>query len=199
MRTIVITRPDFFADEAALVNRLFAAGMERLHLRKPGASEEQLAEWLRSIDSRYHRSIVLHDCFSLVKSFQLGGIHLNSRNPQVPGSLSMELSSRQLTVSRSCHSIAEVQKHKAGCSYLFLSPIYDSISKEGYGAAFSRAELEQAAAEGIIDSKVYALGGVSAEHIPDLQRLGFGGAAVLGALWQSGDPVEYLNGLRAEA
>ena len=98
MRAIVITRPDFFMEEASLVNRLFAAGMERLHLRKPGASEEQLAEWLRSIDSRFHRSIVLHDCFSLVKSFHLGGVHLNSRNPQVPGFLSMELSSGQITV-----------------------------------------------------------------------------------------------------
>ena len=78
---------------------------------------------------------------------------------------------------------------------MFLSPIYDSISKEGYGAAFSRIDLKQAADEGIIDSKVLALGGVSLEHIPEVRSMGFGGAAVLGALWQAKEPTRYLKAL----
>lgn len=100
-----------------------------------------------------------------------------------------------MTVSRSCHSIQEVIRHKSECDYLFLSPIYDSISKEGYGAAFSRIELKRAAEEGIIDSQVFALGGVSLEHIPEIRSLGFGGAAVLGALWQAESPAKYLKAL----
>ena len=100
-----------------------------------------------------------------------------------------------MTVSRSCHSIREVIQHKSECDYLFLSPIYDSISKEGYGAAFSRIELKRAAEEEIIDNKVFALGGVSLEHIPEVRSLGFGGAAVLGALWQAESPAEYLKAL----
>ena len=95
----------------------------------------------------------------------------------------------------SCHSIEEVRTRKDECDYLFLSPIYDSISKEGYGSAFQREVLEKAASEGIIDKKVYALGGVSLEHIDELRALGFGGAAVLGALWQSDDPTAYLKAL----
>lgn len=192
MKTIVITRPAFFDGETDLVNNLFREGMERLHLRKPGASEEELTAWLQNIDNQYYGRIVLHDCFPLAEIFALGGVHLNSRNPKAPqGILSM-------TVSRSCHSIREVIQHKSECDYLFLSPIYDSISKEGYGAAFSCIELKRAAEEGIIDSQVFALGGVSLEHIPEIRSLGFGGAAVLGALWQAADPVKYLEVL-AEA
>lgn len=192
MKTIVITRPAFFDGETDLVNNLFREGMERLHLRKPGASEEELTAWLQNIDNQYYGRIVLHDCFPLAEIFALGGVHLNSRNPKAPhGILGM-------TVSRSCHSIREVIQHKSECDYLFLSPIYDSISKEGYGAAFSRIELKRAAEEGIIDSQVFALGGVSLEHIPEIRSLGFGGAAVLGALWQAADPVKYLEVL-AEA
>lgn len=192
MKTIVITRPAFFDGETDLVNNLFREGMERLHLRKPGASEEELTAWLQNIDNQYYGRIVLHDCFPLAEIFALGGVHLNSRNPKAPqGILGM-------TVSRSCHSIREVIQHKSECDYLFLSPIYDSISKEGYGAAFSCIELKRAAEEGIIDSQVFALGGVSLEHIPEIRSLGFGGAAVLGALWQAADPVKYLEVL-AEA
>ena len=174
MKTIVITRPAFFDGETDLVNSLFLEGMERLHLRKPGASEEELA---------------LHDCFPLAKKFALGGVHLNSRNPEAPQGI------HGMTVSRSCHSIREVIQHKSECDYLFLSPIYDSISKEGYGSAFSRIELKRAAEEEIIDNQVFALGGVSLEHIPEIRSLGFGGAAVLGALWQAESPAEYLKAL----
>ena len=130
MKTIVITRPAFFDEETDLVNSLFREGMERLHLRKPGAPEEELAAWLQDIDSQYYKRIVLHDCFPLAKKFALGGVHLNSRNPEAPHGI------HGMTVSRSCHSIREVIQHKSECDYLFLSPIYDSISKEGYGAAF---------------------------------------------------------------
>lgn len=192
MKLVVITRPDFFEGETDIVNDLFRSGMERLHLRKPKASEDELSAWLQSIDRQHYGRIVLHDCFSLVEKFSLGGVHLNSRNPEAPENI------QGITVSRSCHSIDEVAEHKGRCNYLFLSPIYDSISKEGYGAAFSCIELKRAAEEGIIDSQVFALGGVSLEHIPEIRSLGFGGAAVLGALWQAADPVKYLEVL-AEA
>lgn len=72
MKTIVITRPAFFDGETDLVNSLFREGMERLHLRKPGASEEELAAWLQNIDSQYYGRIVLHDCFPLRVSVQCG-------------------------------------------------------------------------------------------------------------------------------
>lgn len=191
MKIIVITRPDFFDGETELVNNLFRAGMERLHLRKPKSSEEELASWLQNIDSQYYSRIVLHDHLSLISRFPLGGVHLNSRNPEYHKTGSEQ----DITISRSCHSIAEVIQYKPECNYLFLSPIYDSISKEGYGAAFSRIDLKQAADEGIIDGKVLALGGVSLEHIPELRSMGFGGAAVLGALWQAKEPTRYLKAL----
>ena len=68
--------------------------------------------------------------------------------------------------------------------YVFLSPIFDSISKRGYRSQFSLTELQKAAAEGIIDSKVVALGGITKDKLPLLQSLHFGGAAMLGAIWE---------------
>ena len=62
--------------------------------------------------------------------------------------------------------------------YVFLSPVFDSISKQGYRAAFSMETLEQA--RGIIDEKVFALGGVTLDKITILEQLHFGGIAVYG-------------------
>ena len=63
-------------------------------------------------------------------------------------------------------------------------PIYDSISKEGYSSAYSCDTLQKAQQAGIIDSKVMALGGITLEHLPEIAALGFGGAVLLGDVWQ---------------
>ena len=80
---------------------------------------------------------------------------------------------------------------------MFLSPIYASISKRGYEAAFTPEMLRTAADEGMIDDKVVALGGVTPDKLPQLQVLGFGGAAVLGALWQAYASAADLHALRS--
>ena len=68
--------------------------------------------------------------------------------------------------------------------YMSLSPIFDSISKKGYKAAFSAAELEEARLRGIIDQRVMALGGVTFDKINEVKRMGFGGAMILGDAWK---------------
>ena len=182
MQIIVITRPDFFPHEAEEITQLFAAGLEILHLRKPQSDAAALETLLRAIPSEYHSRIVLHEHFDLAVRYSLRGMHLNRRNPEAPAGYTG-------AVSRSCHSLEEVQSHKSACEYVFLSPIYDSISKEGYGAAFSKECLRKAHNDGIIDQKVYALGGITGEHLPEIHSLGFGGAALLGDIWQR-EPTE---------
>ena len=66
---------------------------------------------------------------------------------------------------------------------LFLSPIYDSISKQGYAAAYTRESLLRAQQAGIINQQVMALGGISLECLPEVKSLGFGGAVLLGDVW----------------
>lgn len=177
MKLIVITTPQFFEGEAEAVTSLFQNGLEILHLRKPGASAEEMEYFLRQLPMEYMPRIVTHEQFQLASVFGLKGIHLNGRNPQIPFGYKGH-------ISCSCHSLEEVLKHKSDCSYVFLSPIYDSISKEGYSSAYSCDTLKKAQQAGIIDSNVMALGGISLEHLPEIAALGFGGAVLLGDIWQ---------------
>ena len=182
---IVITKPEMFPGEAEVVNTLFANGMQRLHLRKPGASEEEMAEWIGRIDLPFRQRIIVHDHHRLLRTMGLGGIHLNARNPEAPAWFSAERQKRgSVTLSRSCHSLEEIAQWKGVCDYLFLSPIFDSISKGGYTSAFTRETLLQAYHDGLFSKPVYALGGVSADNIRSIYDYGFAGAAVIGSLWQ---------------
>lgn len=182
MRYIVITSPDFIPDEASLICRLFDCGLDVLHLRKPGSAVGACARLLDELPASILPHIVVHDHFQLCRDYGLGGVHLNRRNPSVPSFV--RSASGRYTVSASCHSIVEAEERKPKADYVFLSPIFDSISKQGYHSAYSPDTLREASRRGIIDDMVVALGGVTVEAIPRLREWHFGGAAFLGDVWQ---------------
>ena len=175
MLWLVITSPTFFDGEAQFLHRLFAHGVDIVHLRKPGATADDCARLLDGLSADDRRRIVIHDFFELAQPYGLRGIHLNARRSTVPGGW-------QGHVSRSCHSLEEVRQYKDACNYVFLSPIFDSVSKQGYASAFTDNALKQASSDGIIDNRVVALGGVTPEKINYLRQLNFGGAAMFGCV-----------------
>lgn len=181
MRFIVITPPDFIPGEAELIARLFYCGLDTLHLRKPGSSIETCARLLDALPKACLRRIVTHEHFTLCRDYGLQGIHLNRRNPDIPAFIRADKGS--FTVSASCHSIAETAARKPETDYVFMSPIFNSISKQGYAAAYTDEALTQAASRDIIDGRVVALGGITYDKISQLRDWHFGGAAFLGDVW----------------
>ncbi|MDR1792337.1 MAG: thiamine phosphate synthase [Bacteroidales bacterium] len=188
MRLIVVSSPVFLANEATLLNKMFALGMEILHLRKPNASEKDCAELLENIDNQYHTRISIHQHFQLCKRYCLKGVHLNSRYSDANGF-------EHLGVSKSCHNLLELSDIDK-FEYVFLSPIFDSISKQNYKSAFTEKDLQKAKSNSLINRKVIALGGVNSATFPLLEAMGFGGGAVLGAIWNSKSPVESFKHLK---
>ncbi len=176
MKLILLTPPTFFVEEHIIVNALFEEGLDLLHIRKPDSEPIYCERLLKLIDKKWHKRIVTHDHFYLKSEFGLKGIHINQRNPEPPAHYRGQ-------ISRTCHSFEEIKEWKKKYDYLFLSPIFDSVSKESHQSAFKPSVLEQAAADGIIDKKVIAVGGVTPNNIGLVQNLGFGGAAVLGDIW----------------
>ena len=176
--TIVITLPYFFDGEAEQIVQLLHSSVDLIHIRKPESKAEEVEKLIMPIPSEYYPRLVLHDHHELAMKYHLHGVHLNGRNPQPP--MGWEGS-----VSKSCHSLEEVKEWKGKCDYVSLSPIFDSISKQGYHAAFSSSEIEEARRVGIIDKKVLALGGVTFNKIDDVLRMGFGGGMILGDAWKN--------------
>ena len=177
MRIVVITAPSFVTGEAETIRRLLDGGIDRIHLRKPASEEAAMRRLIESLPAELYPRLSLHDHLSLAVEYGLGGVHLNGRNPEPPQGFPG-------LVSRSCHSLAELEACAPTTDYRFLSPIFDSISKSGYRAAFDEESLRGAALRGVIDTQTCALGGVEPERLPLLHALGFGGAALLGCIWR---------------
>ena len=172
-KIIAITAPDFIENEEMRVMKILQNGEAHfVHIRKPSASMDEVKAFLRKIDSEFYPLLKLHDHFELLKDFPLGGVHINSRNPVSPAN--------SLSVSVSAHSIEELEQWKDK-DYVFLSPIFNSISKPGYLSAFTIEELKLALKN---HHNVIALGGVTPDKFPLLKQIGFSGAAMLGHFQQ---------------
>lgn len=176
---VVITQPTFVAGEAEAIVRLFdQRGIDRLHIRKPQAAEADVEALVRAIPSRLYDRLSVHDHFAVARRLGLSGIHLTGRHPEAPADW-------QGLVSTSCHTLDELRQRRGEAfDYLTLSPIFDSISKQGYRSAFTPHELAVARRQGLIDQRVLALGGVTFARLDEVRAMGFGGGMILGDAWR---------------
>ncbi|MGE0568968.1 MAG: thiamine phosphate synthase [Bacteroidia bacterium] len=181
MRLIVFSPELDVHDEKELISWMFSEGLEYLHLRKPNYSKEKLANFLDKFKYNELSKIMLHEHIDLSNLYAIKGININMKNK----SQLSEVKTEALSYSASCHSFEELDKEEPfNCQYKFISPVFDSISKENYNSKFSHEELSnQLKIKRNFD--VIALGGIIPENISKCKSLGFDGVAVLGSLWQS--------------
>lgn len=171
-----MTQTTFFVEEDKILMTLFEEGLDLLHLYKP-ASEPIYSERLLSlIPDEYHRRIMVHDHFYLKEEYKLKGIHLNTADVEPPGNY-------KGTLSRTCRELGELKEAKRKSDYVFLKSLFDSQTNPEDKQSLTMAQLEAAARQGLIDKKVYAMGGMNIDNVHIARDLGFGGVVICGDLW----------------
>ena len=172
-KVIAITPPFPYPDEAERIVHILSGDFaDFVHIRKPNYSADEVESLIKNIKPEFHYRLKLHDHFELLNKYDLGGVHLNSRNKSPHP--------KSKSVSISLHSLEEIEDTEF-YDYFFISPVFDSISKEGYKARFNHVELSNA----VKGKKAIALGGVTPEKFDYLKSLGFKGAALLGHFFPS--------------
>jgi thiamine-phosphate pyrophosphorylase len=181
MLRILISAEHFFKGETKIANQLLEdCKFDIFHIRKPFSSESDILQYLKNIDNEYYNKIVLHSNYRYSLDFNLRGIHINNKSKIDYD----ELQNKYNIISIACHSFEDIEKYKnCNCEYLFLSPIYDSISKVGYKRAFSNFELKELLNK--TKKNVIAMGGITENNISECEKMGFGGYAMLGAVWNN--------------
>lgn len=185
MKIVAITTPKIIDEDASIIKYLLERGIYSIHLRKPDSNINDCRNLLVKLTAEERSQIVIHDYPELYYEFSLKGIHTNRNVLTLP----TEYNGFK---TRSCHSFEEIIEYKNNYDYLFLSPIFDSISKSGYKSNFNITDLLNASANGIIDDKVIALGGVTLDRISYLKELNFGGVAMIGSIYKL-DALEHIK------
>ena len=181
---ILISSPRLRKGEAGDLEEMFDLGLERLHLRKPDHSAKEVSKILDKLPEKYIRSIVLHRLPELLKDYPLAGYHLSSSEKSF---------ALKGSCSRSFHTLPKLEAEGQKLDYGFFGPVYNSISKDGYGPKVPVESLRNyfSSDQGF---PVYALGGIRRNKVRLLLDLGFSGVALLGAVWGRKDPVDAFEG-----
>lgn len=194
MELIVVSPPDYFEGEGALINGLFAAGLDLLHLRKPEKNAGKFRELMMEIKPEYYPAISIHQHHDLAAEFNLKRLHFTEQHRKSLTSIELdELRGKGSHLSSSVHDI-ETLPHLQSLDYVFFGPVFDSISKTGY--------------QSVVDKdftlpphqiRIMAIGGVKADLLLQLKNMNFDGAAVLGTIWhQSDTPLTAFEKLKNE-
>lgn len=185
MQLIVITTPESFDGEIELIHKVLDSGISRLHIRKPN-DREATELILQTLSKEQLRKVTVHYFYDLAIKYGASGIQCRIGD-------SDKLNEWNGIIGMSCHSVAEVNRYADKYDYCFLSPIFDSVSKQGYKSAFDHKSLS--AARNSINHKVIALGGILPENMGIVKEYGFGGVAVLGGIWGECDPEKVMKRL----
>jgi thiamine-phosphate pyrophosphorylase len=182
MELIVISNPVAVANEAAIINGLFAAGLSRFHLRKPGYDTEQIRELLSFIDKKYYSCIALHQHHEMAKGFGINRLHYTEqKRAETTAAFRQSQKESRYILSTSIHELDMLADLNV-FDYVFYGPVFNSLSKPGYQSKLPPAfRLSKKHAL----PKVIALGGIARSNLQQVKKKQFDGAALLGAIWNT--------------
>ena len=91
-----------------------------------------------------------------------------------------------MEITTSFRKLASVYDEPAKYSYVFLSPIFDSLSNK-YQSGFNEYSLTAALQK--TKHKIVARGGMDLSRIEQVNTIGFYGIAFYSSLWKNPDPI----------
>lgn len=183
---IVISNPTAITNEFNIIHSLFEEGLQLFHIRKPEYSVKEMISFVAQINPEFRPQLVLHNHHELIEKFRINKIHLSEEKRKTTNL--KEYKNRAIQLSTATHSIVDFNALAPDFEYAFLSPVYPSISKEGY---FSKEDLfETVKNRTNTKTKLVALGGISAENLEKTLKSSFDDIALLGTIWNAENPIK---------
>ena len=165
------------------LERALKAGVQLMQLRANTCTKSRyqaLAQQAGELCRRYGAALLLNSPPDLIDTTGAGGVHLNSARL-------MAINSRPVAKDKwfaaSCHNRQELEKAKSlGADFIVVSPVLPTSSHpearvldwEGLNELCEHATMP-----------VYALGGMTPQHISKAWRHGAQGIAAISAIWRS--------------
>lgn len=175
-------------DESAIVMTLFKRGLSLFHIRKYRFTDTEMMAYVNNIDHFYRKQLVLHSHFHLANELGIERLHIREDDRKQH---KQEAFITGFTLSTSVHAISTFNTLDAIWDYAFLSPVFPSISKKGYG--ITHTVLDDLCRRCNSDVRLVGLGGINELNYTEVFTAGADAIALLGAVWNSPKPIQVFD------
>lgn len=175
-------------DLCAAVEGALRGGVRAVQLReKDLASRElyELALGLREITSRYGARLFINDRLDIALAAGADGVHLGESS--LPVGRVRRIAGEGILIGVSCHGLeGALAAQQEGADFITFSPVFFTPSKACYGEPVGVERLAEACR--LLRIPVFALGGIKADNVHAVLKLGARGVALISAILAAGDP-----------
>ncbi|MBQ0050205.1 MAG: thiamine phosphate synthase [Bacteroidales bacterium] len=175
-------------------------GCRWVQLRMKEANRDELVRVggeVRRLCQQYGATFILDDHVELVPVVGADGVHLGKKD--MPIAEARRLLGNDYIIGGTANTFEDVVAHyEASADYIGCGPFRFTTTKQGLASILGlegyRSIVEQMNAHGI-DLPIVAIGGITAEDIPDIMQTGVTGLALSGCVLRAADPVEEMKTL----
>ena len=176
-----------------VVSAALDGGIRAVQLRERDLPARQLlrvAEHMRALTWRYRAALLINDRVDIALACDADGVHLPAASFAVSDARAL-LGARRL-IGASVHAPGELAA-ATGADFAVIGPIYETPSKQAYGAPLGIGELR--AARAVTQMPLFAIGGVDARRVAEVRAAGSDGIAVIRAVLAAADPARAASEL----
>lgn len=168
-------------DLGSRAESITAVGAVALHVRGRSTPTSRLVTVGRQLREA-GGILFVNDRVDVAAHLGCQGIHLPSEGLSIH--TARQLLGDKALIGRSTHSPEDARRTwDDGADYVFLGPIWETVSHPGQPAIGPRA------IKAALPARVIAIGGVTPERVPECVEAGAYGVAAITALWNAPDPA----------
>ena len=175
-------------------------GCRWVQLRMKDATDDEIrpvALEAQRLCREYGATFIIDDHVELVRQLHADGVHLGLKD--MPIAQARALLGPDYIIGGTANTLADVQAHHAaGASYIGCGPFRFTTTKKGLSPVLG-LEGYRSIVQGMkqvgIHLPIVAIGGITAQDIPDIMQTGVTGIALSGTVLRAAHPIEEMKKL----
>lgn len=173
-------------------------GIKWVQLRMKDATEDEIISIgteVRRLCDQHSATFIIDDHVELVHKLKADGVHLGKND--MPIAEARNILGKDIIIGGTANTFEDIAAHyQATANYIGCGPFRFTTTKkglsptlglEGYRSIMTKVK------EADINIPVVAIGGITAEDIPDIMQTGISGIALSGAILRAENPIEEIN------
>lgn len=173
-------------------------GIKWVQLRMKDATEDEIISVgteVRRLCDQHSATFIIDDHVELVHKLKADGVHLGKND--MPIAEARNILGKDIIIGGTANTFEDIAAHyQATANYIGCGPFRFTTTKKGLSPTLGlegyRSIMTKVKEAGI-NIPIVAIGGITAEDIPDIMQTGIAGIALSGAILRAENPIEEIN------